>query len=277
MFLLLPNINSYSNKINAWLVPWEHKSQHIPFMCWGIHLETLRPPCPFVSCQEGSCCSQSQLQTEQQGHSETCWGVEPWWEAQEHSLLAGSQPLPESYPSSKHLLPHVPVHSHTGTFITCRQQSWAKIRKNNFWQINKLRVSLAGPYPVHVRGCFGFNLAMTYQSSHLVPCLTFFSSAFCLSDRSATFFHYCYSLININFSPLSWGGSSCTRLLDLACVNDYSELKWLFWSEYRVVTPWEDSAATEHRGHGIHSQRAIAEPIQRFASLRAGFCSFYWW
>lgn len=35
--------------------------------------------------------------------------------------------------SSKHLLHHVPVHSHTGTFITCSQQSWAKIRKNNFW------------------------------------------------------------------------------------------------------------------------------------------------
>lgn len=94
------------------------------------------------------------------------------------ALLAVSQPLPESHPSSMHLLPHVPVHFHTGTLITCRQQSRAKIRKNNFCQMNKLRVSFAGPYPVLVMGCFGFHLAMTYQSSHLVPYLIFFSSAF---------------------------------------------------------------------------------------------------
>lgn len=98
-----------------------------------------------------------------------------------------------------------------------------------------------------------------------------------LSDHSATFFHYCYSLINNNFSYLSWGGSSCTQLLHLACVDEHSEIIRLFWSEYRVVTFWEDSADTEHQSHGIHSWRALAEPIQRFASLRAGFCSFYWW
>jgi len=58
-------------------------------------------------------------------------------------------------------------------------------------------------------------------------------------------------------------------------IHEYTERKRLFWSEYRVAEHWEDSADTEHQGHGIHFWRASAEPIQRFASPRAGFCSFY--
>lgn len=98
MFFLLPNINSYSNKTSAWQILWEHKSQYIPLMWWGIHLETLRAPCPFVSWQEGSCCSS--FRTEQQGHSEACWDEEPWWEAQEHCLLGHSHWLKAAPPAS---------------------------------------------------------------------------------------------------------------------------------------------------------------------------------
>lgn len=53
---------------------------------------------------------------------------------------------------------------------------------------------------MRVRRCFGFNLAMACQSSHLVPSLMFSSSAFSILQ---TFQPPSFIIVKNNFSPLS--------------------------------------------------------------------------